>query len=180
MGSPATVLIDVPDRHDIVASRMVAHRQFLTPFIHPSIQPEVNIIMSHTDNILDRVKATQKTVFAKEQQRRPLKAIAIDSEVGYTTVQSHAQGHACMSLACFNHYIEGGVSPELLSLLLPDGFQIVTVPESVNHDELAEMMHDWLQTKSKAHTPESPAGRELSDCEKEALNSKAAGFKVVA
>lgn len=136
--------------------------------------------MSHDDKILNRVKTTQKTVFAKEQERRPLKAIAIDSGLGYTTVQSHAGGHACMSLACFNHYIEGGVSPELLSLLLPDGFQIIKAAEAIDHDELAAKMHDWLQTKSQAHCPNSPAGRELSECEQATLNGKAASLKAVA
>lgn len=45
MGSPATVLIDVPDRHDIVASRMVANRQFFTPFMRSTMSEHVNKVL---------------------------------------------------------------------------------------------------------------------------------------
>jgi hypothetical protein len=136
--------------------------------------------MSHDDKILNRVKRTQKTVFRKAQDDLPLKAISIDSKLGYTTVLSHARGEAGMSLACFNHYIQGGLPTELLSMLLPEGFQVIKAAEAIDHDELARMAHDYLAEKTAAHCPNSPAGRDISDCEAVKLGEKAHALKAVA
>lgn len=59
---------------------------------------------------------------------------------------------------------------DLLSYLVPDGFHIVPDPEGVDYDEFADGCHAYLARKSKAHCPDSPAGRELSDCEKADLD----------
>lgn len=66
---------------------------------------------------------------------------------------------------------------ELLALLLPDGWLVVRVPDGVDHDEAALAMHDYLATKTAAHDPASPAGRDLSDCEKDTLDGKLAVVK---
>jgi hypothetical protein len=60
----------------------------------------------------------------------------------------------------------------LLSILLPDGFQIVRVSEGVDHDRIAEMAADYLATKNAAHHPESEAGRDLGPNEQRELDSK--------
>jgi hypothetical protein len=61
---------------------------------------------------------------------------------------------------------------ELLSLLFPQGLAIVRVPSGINHDEIAEAMHDFLQTKERAHHPESEAGREIGPNEDNVLRGK--------
>ena len=73
--------------------------------------------------------------------------------------------------------LTGHLPPDILSLLLPAGHVIVQAPEEIDHDEIAEAMHDFLTTKERAHHPESPAGREIAPCEDGSLREK---FVVVA
>lgn len=105
-----------------------------------------------------------------------LKAIAFDSGLSYSTLLSYfpadSLAHpAAMSVAALNK-LAGVIPADLLSLLLPDGWQIVRAPEDIDHDEVADAMGDYLAAKHHAHHPESPAGRDLADCEKENLNTK--------
>lgn len=125
----------------------------------------------------DAAKDAQKDVFEACNIAR--KILAHKTQLSLSTVDKHANGDSVMNIAAFNGYAKAGVDPELLSLLLPDGFQIVRTPEGVNHDDLAAMMHDWLAAKTAAHHPDSPGGREISDCEKTKLNTKAAGLRAV-
>lgn len=82
-----------------------------------------------------------------------------------------------MSVAGLYRLIESKALPiDLLSLQLPDGFRIVSVPEDVDHDEIAAVVREYLETKDRAHHPESPAGREISDCEHDNLSGKVVGF----
>jgi hypothetical protein len=85
-----------------------------------------------------------------------------------------------MSLAGFYRLAKSkALSLDLLSLLLPDGLRIVSVPEEIDHDEIATVLHDYLQTKERAHHPESPDGREISNCEHAALSNKVVSFPQV-
>ena len=52
-------------------------------------------------------------------------------------------------------------------------------PEGIDHDELEDRCREILAAKGKAHHPDSPAGRELSECEIVTLNTKAAELKVL-
>lgn len=54
---------------------------------------------------------------------------------------------------------------DLLSYLVPDGFHIVPDPDGVDFDDFAAGCHAFLKRKSEAHCPNSPAGREIADCE---------------
>ena len=134
--------------------------------------------MAQCNNISERQKAEQERIFrlAQRDYGLTLKAISLDSGIGYTTIQSYSRGEAVMSIASLFALI-GVIPDELLSLLLPEGRAIVSVPENIDHDQLAEAMHDYLSTKTAVHHPESPAGREISDCEDEKLRAK---FTVVA
>lgn len=133
--------------------------------------------MSLDPKIIARVKSAQETIF--EQCGRVRKDLAYRTSLHQNTVDKHATGDSVMSIAALHEYAKH-IDTELLSMLLPDGLQIVRVPESVDHDELAAAMHDYLSAKTKAHCPSSPAGRELSECEQAALNGKAASLKAVA
>lgn len=83
-----------------------------------------------------------------------------------------------MSLAGFYRLAKRRALPlDLLSVLLPEGLRIVSVPEEIDHDEIAAVLHDYLQTKERAHHPESPDGREISDCENATLSGKVVDFQ---
>ena len=134
--------------------------------------------MGHEDKIVSRQKAEQERVFrlAQRDYDLTLKAISLDSGLGYTTVQSYAKGEAVMSIAGLFKLI-GVVPNELLSLLLPDGQSIVTVPEQIDHDELDQIMRDYVDTKAAAHHPDSEAGREIGPNEDNVLRGKFAAVK---
>lgn len=66
----------------------------------------------------------------------------------------------------------GVIPDELLSLLLPDGRCIVQISPYADYDEFAEGCREFNAEKDRAHHPESPAGREISDCEAHRLRSK--------
>lgn len=50
---------------------------------------------------------------------------------------------------------------DLLSLLMPEGWALVQVPEGIDHDQLSELAKDYLDTKMAAHRRDSPAGPAL-------------------
>lgn len=59
---------------------------------------------------------------------------------------------------------------DLFDLLLPDGFHMARCPEGVDYDEFAAGCHAFLKRKTEAHHPDSPAGRDISDCEESSLD----------
>ncbi|WIA54335.1 hypothetical protein N6H05_14810 [Sphingobium sp. WTD-1] len=88
---------------------------------------------------------------------------------------------ATMSVASLFRLLETGALPaDLLSMLLPAGFQIVRAPEEIDHDEMEAACRDYLAAKGKAHHPDSPDGREISSCEDDALDARAARLRAVA
>lgn len=119
--------------------------------------------MCRNHNIVDAVKDAQIDVFQDCKIAR--KVLAHRTGQHNNTIDKHANGDSVMSVASFRSYMEAGVEPDLLSLLLPDGFQVVRVPESVDTDHLAELFHEFLQMKTAAHHPESEAGRDISENE---------------
>jgi transcriptional regulator with XRE-family HTH domain len=134
--------------------------------------------MHHYDNITLRQKDEQARVFRLAQREGlTLKAISLDSGLGYTTIQSYARGEAVMSIASLFRLCDV-IPEELLSLLVPEGFVLLRAPEEIDHDELAEGMREWLAAKDRAHHPESPAGRDLSECEDRNLRNRASGLRV--
>ena len=53
------------------------------------------------------------------------------------------------------------------------------IPDGIDFDEYETLAREWLRTKGEAHHHESPAGRDLSDCEKAALSGAMAKLKAV-
>lgn len=132
----------------------------------------------HGDNITERQKSMQERVFrlAQRDHGLTLKAISLDSGIGYTTIQSYANGGSVMSIASL-FCLVGVIPNELLSLLLPEGQAIVTVPANIDHDQISEGIRDYLDAKERAHRPDSPGGREIVDCEDNVLRGKFAKVK---
>lgn len=113
-----------------------------------------------------------------------LKLVAFDSGIPYETLLTYFPAPGTRDPA----QIPGGaiyalcaaLPAELLSLLLPVGFQIVRAPEGIDHDRIAELAADYLATKLAAHDPESEAGRDIGPGEDRALTGKVVAFAVTA
>lgn len=124
-----------------------------------------------------QIKATQERIFRiATRQGLTLKAISLDAEIPYNTLRNYA-GHngetAEMPVSAIGKLV-GVIPDELLSLLLPEGRVIVQAPREIDHDEIEDACRDYLETKGRAHHKDSPAGREISDCERAALGVKLA------
>lgn len=61
---------------------------------------------------------------------------------------------------------------DLFSYLVPDGLHIVPDPSGMDFDDFEKGCLEYIATKAAAHHPDSPAGRDIADCEKDALNAK--------
>ena len=132
----------------------------------------------HDDSKIVSVILDRQAAMRREMDRRQIamKVIAQDSGILYGTLLTYfpadalkrpvqIPGSAVFALA-------GHLPTDILSLLLPDGYQVVRAPEDINHDEIADVMAEYLATKQHAHHPQSPAGREIADCEDNVLNAK--------
>ncbi|WP_375272072.1 hypothetical protein [Sphingomonas sp.] len=112
-----------------------------------------------------------------------LKAVSLDSKIPYATVVSYFPGErdrqpaVIPGAAIYTLLTTKALPVDLLSLLLPDGFQIVRADEGLDHDEIERQCRDFLATKGEAHRPDSPGGREISDCERVALDGKVVAMR---
>lgn len=120
----------------------------------------------------------RQLVMRREMDRRgiALKAVSFDSGMPYATLLSYfpAEGSrdpAVMPVSAL-YCLVGALPDDILSLLLPDGRLIVCAPESIDHDEIADACRDYLRTKDHAHRPDSPAGRDIAECEDNVLRGK--------
>jgi hypothetical protein len=127
--------------------------------------------MGHEDKIVSRQKAEQERVFrlAQRDYGLTLKAISLDSGLGYTTVQSYAKGEAVMSIAGLFKLV-GVVPDELLSLLLPDGRSIVSVPDNIDHDALCQWAEGYVARKMAAHRKDSECEEQIGPGEQAELD----------
>lgn len=142
--------------------------------------------MSHSDEIVRQ----RQSAIRRELDRRgiALKAVSFDSGIGYSTLLTYfpqeGAAKAVMLPVSALYALTDGENPaiplDLASLLLPPRRLIVNTPESVDHDAFEDMCREFLATKGAAHHPESPAGRELAQCEIEALDSKVVQITAVA
>lgn len=139
----------------------------------------------HDENNIVR---DRQRLIRREMDRRHISVKAVQLDGGWehpSTVLSYfpADGDrepATMSLAAFYRLAERGALPlDLLNLLLPDGLALVRKPEGIDHDELADAFADYLHHKNAAHHPESPAGRDIADCERSTLDSKVVHLPIV-
>lgn len=136
--------------------------------------------MSHDDKIVNRQKREQARLFRLAQREgMTLKAISMDSGLGYTTIQSYAKGEAVMSIASLFKLV-GVIPDELLSLLLPEGRHVVAAPDDIDHDALCDLAEDYVRCKAQAHRVDSPGGIAIVECEHNDLTSKAVKLRVAA
>jgi hypothetical protein len=116
-----------------------------------------------------------------------LKIVAADSGIPYETLLTYfpqpgsSREPAQIPGGAIYALCEGNALPaDLLSLLLPDGWQIVRAPEAINHDQIEEACRDFLREKGAAHHPESEMGREIGPNEDQRLTERAVVLKAVA
>lgn len=122
------------------------------------------------------VRERQKAI-RREMNRRKIAIKAVQFDGGWdspSTVLSYfpedenAQP-AVMSAASF-YRLFGALPVDLLSLMLPEGYQVVRAPEEIDHDEIERLCREYLDAKGKAHRKDSPGGTEITDGEKAALD----------
>lgn len=129
----------------------------------------------------DSIVRGRQMAIRREMMRRGIsvKQVQLDGEWKHpSTVLSHfpnpdgEQEPATMSVATLCRLLEKkALPPELLSMLLPDGFAIVQASECVDYDDLSAACRDLIAEKDKAHHPESEAGRDLGPGEQAKLLS---------
>lgn len=138
------------------------------------------------------IRARQTTIRNQIAIRNiSLKCVAMDSGIPYDTLMTYfpveggrdpAQipGGAIFAL-CFGADGKTPALPlDLLSLLLPDGFQILRAQEGVNHDDLADLAAEYLALKNAAHHPASEAGVAIGPNENERLDAKVVQLRAAA
>lgn len=107
-----------------------------------------------------------------------LKAVASKSGIPYPTLLSYfpadanAQPAQIPAGALFAIAYSDALPADILSMFAPAGWAIVKLPEDLDHDEFEDLCRDYLNTKGNAHHKDSPAGREVSECEREALAAR--------
>lgn len=129
------------------------------------------------------MRETQERIFRVAQANGlTLKAISLDSGIPYSTIRSYAGQNGTTAIMGVDALFKlvGVVPDELLSLLLPVGHAIICAPIEIDHDELERIARDYLAAKGEAHHPDSPAGREISECERTRLDGKVARLQVAA
>lgn len=135
--------------------------------------------MDTNSNIVDIFRRRQSDI-RREMDRRQIsmKAVSFDSGIKYATLITYLPadenatpvqmpGSAVFAMA-------GAIPDDLLSLLMPTGFLIVRAPEEVDHDEMADLVSDYLQTKQAAHRADSPGGVAIVESEDAVLDEKVA------
>jgi hypothetical protein len=122
----------------------------------------------------------RQLVIRRELDRRgiSLKSVSFDSGIPYASIVSYFPGErdrqpAAIPAPAVFAIAKGNAIPlDLLSLVLPDGFQIIRAPESIDHDLLADAVTDYLAEKQRCHHPESECGPAIGPGEKARLDSK--------
>jgi len=121
------------------------------------------------------VRERQKAI-RREIDRRGISIKAVQLDGGWdcpSTVLSYfpadaSKEPAIMSVAALFRLFDA-LPTELLSMLLPNGYQIVRAPESIDHDALCELATEYVSAKNRAHHPDSEAGRDIGPNEESAL-----------
>jgi len=132
----------------------------------------------HDESKIVSIIRARQCAMRREIDRRgiAMKVIAMDSGIPYATLLTYFpadKDKSPVQIPGSVIYALTGVLPaDILSLLLPVGHVIVRAPEAIDHDEVAEAVQDYLLAKERAHHPDSPGGREISDCEANVLTGK--------
>jgi hypothetical protein len=142
-----------------------------------------NTILSSEAELVRQLQGTIRRQL--DQRGIALKAISFDSGIGYSTLLTYFPAAnslvpaSAIPMTAVRRLV-GVIPADLLSLLLPDGWQIVRAPEAIDHDALSEHLVDYLAAKQAAHHPESEAGPAIGPNERQALDGKVVQITAVA
>lgn len=137
----------------------------------------------------DEIVRQRQCDIRREIDRRAiaLKAVSFDSGIPYETLLTYfpnpegARKPAMIPASAVYAILAGKALPgDLMSVLLPAGWQLIQVPEEVDHDEIERAARDYLSEKGLAHRTDSPAGRDIAACEDNRLRVKATRLRAVA
>lgn len=131
--------------------------------------------MSSPDTISAYIIDTQIEIFddARHDLQLTIAEIARQAKLPKPTVDAWAQGRNTLSLWGVKKLLRvKGLAPFLSKLFEPEAHALVCLPAEIDHDEIAGAFHDYLQAKERAHHPNSPAGRDIADCEDNILRGK--------
>jgi hypothetical protein len=138
-------------------------------------------IMSDNSSIMRQSQLAMR----REMDRRgiAMKAVSFDSGIPYSSLLSYFPGEknavpAVMPVSAF-YALCAALPNDLLSLLLPASQAIVTIPENVDHDKLAEAFTDYLADKNAAHHPASECGPAIGPGENARLSAKVVQLPIV-
>lgn len=134
--------------------------------------------MCANDRISQRLKSKQSTAFrlAGRDYAQNHKDIAEDAGISVNSISAYARGETVMGLDKF-YKLCGIIPNELLSVMLPAGFELVHIPENLDHDEVMRAIAEYSMAKMDAHRADSPDGEQISDCEDVALRRKFAAIR---
>lgn len=133
-----------------------------------------------------KIVKQRQLAIRREMDRRGLllKIVAADSGIPYPTLASYFPADPLAEPA----QIPGGaiyaltqaLPADMLSMLLPEGWQIVRVPENVDHDAISDWAEGYSATKLAAHRADSECAERIGPTERAALDAKVVAFPKVA
>lgn len=120
----------------------------------------------------------------RELDRRgiALKAVSFDSGIPYSSLLSYFPEEGGRDPAVLPKSAEwclfGAVPDDLMNLLVPDDYAVVRKPKGIDYDQFSADCREFVDTKEKAHHPDSEAGRDLGPNEQNLLDGKVARLRV--
>ena len=137
--------------------------------------------MNRDCTITTALKRRQQTVFREAEQRGLThKVIHYDTGgpdigISLSALGQYARGECAMGLPVLIKLLE--VLPaDLLSLLLPAGWQIVRADEGIDHDAVAEWAEAHLAKKMAAHRADSECAEKIGPKEHAELCASVVAF----
>lgn len=118
----------------------------------------------------------------RELDRRniPLKVVSFDSGIPYSTLLSYFPGGERIPAelpASAVRGLFGAIPDDLLNLLVPDGWALIRVPAGIDFDEISSRCRDFIDSKDRAHHPDSEAGRDIGPGEAGMLTGKVVSLR---
>lgn len=127
------------------------------------------------------MRDVQRTIREKLDERGiALKLVSARSQIPYSTLCSYFPGNERGTVpkqpaempAGALYSLCGAIPDDLLNLLLPEGWAIVRVPSGIDYDDISTACRDFIDTKERAHHPDSEAGRDIGPGEEADLSTK--------
>lgn len=135
--------------------------------------------MQRDCTITDALKRRQSAMFLEAANRGVThKVVHYETGLSLSIIGQYARGETAMGMAAALK-IRSVVGAELFSMLFDDGDYLVEASGDIDHDDLAHGCIQYAAAHARARHPDSPAGVEIADCERDTLNGHAAKLQAV-